>query len=235
MTENTPVRGPRIVAIDGPAGVGKSTVARLLAKRLHLPMLDTGAMYRAVALEVLEKGVDPGDRQAVSRVAAEAPVEVVAVGDGVEIRLDGRPVEPRIRTPEVSETSSAISTYPEVRRRLVELQRQAGTRFGAVVEGRDIGTVVFPGTPYKFFLEARTEVRASRRHRELEAAAGETPSLDRVKEDIERRDARDSGREDSPLTCDDSYMVIDTSELSVQEVVERMVRLIEEPSRAPAP
>ena len=230
MTETAADPGRRIVAIDGPAGVGKSTAARLLAERLRLPMLDTGAMYRAVALAVLEKGVDPGDREAVVALAAAAPVEVVARGGEVEIRLAGRRVEPRIRTPEVSEASSKISTYPEVRRRLVELQRQAGRRYGAVVEGRDIGTVVFPDTPYKFFLAAQTEVRARRRHRELTAAAGKAPSLDQVRKDIERRDARDSGRADSPLTCDESYQVIDTSDLSAPEVVERMVRWIEERS-----
>jgi cytidylate kinase len=215
------------VAIDGPAGVGKSTVARLLAARLGVPMLDTGAMYRAVALDVLERGVDPADREAVVAVAAASPVEVAAGAAGVGIRLAGEPVEPRIRTSEVSEATSRISTYPEVRRRMVELQRRAAERFGAVVEGRDIGTVVFPDTPHKFFLEARNEVRAERRHRDLEAAPGEAPPVEEVRRDLERRDRRDREREDSPLACDETYEVIDTSELSPEEVVERMVRAIE--------
>ncbi len=213
----------RIVAIDGPPGVGKTTVSRRLAQRLGVPVLDTGAMYRAVALDVLERGVDPRDREAVVRLAAVAAVDVVAKGNRVQVRLAGKDVEPRIRTPEVSEATSQISTYPEVRRRLVELQRETGKRLGAVVEGRDIGSVVFPDTPHKFFLEARSEIRAERRHRELAAAY----SLEKVRRDLERRDARDRGREDSPLTHDESYEVVDTSELTPDEIVDRMVRAIE--------
>ncbi len=213
----------RIVAIDGPSGVGKTTVSRRLAQRLGVPVLDTGAMYRAVALDVLERGVDPRDREAVVRLAAVAAVDVVAKGNRVQVRLAGQDVEPRIRTPEVSEATSQISTYPEVRRRLVELQRETGKRLGAVVEGRDIGSVVFPDTTHKFFLEARSEIRAERRHRELAAAY----SLEKVRRDLERRDARDREREDSPLTHDESYEVVDTSELTPDEIVDRMVRAIE--------
>jgi cytidylate kinase len=229
MGEAAVRRVPRIVAIDGPSGVGKSTAARLLAERLGVPVLDTGAMYRAVALEVLRRGVDPGDREAVVRVAMAAPVETVARRDGIEIRLAGEDVEPHIRTPEVSEVSSRISAYPQVRRRLVELQREAAAAVaaaagGAVVEGRDIGTVVFPDAPYKFFLDARSEVRAGRRHRDLAGAAG--PSVEEVRRDLERRDARDRARADSPLSFDASYELIDTSELSPGEVVERMLEVI---------
>lgn len=224
MTEATLQGPPRIVAIDGPSGVGKSTAARLLAARLGLPMLDTGAMYRAVALEVLRRGVDPGDREAVVRVAEEAPVETVARRRRIEVRLAGEDVEPLIRTPEVSEVTSKISTYPEVRRRLVELQRRAAAKAGAVVEGRDIGTVVFPDAPYKFFLEARSDVRAGRRHRDLAGAAG--PTVEEVRQDLERRDARDRARQASPLAYDPSYELIDTSDLSPSEVVEKMLEAI---------
>ncbi len=212
-----------IVAIDGPSGVGKSTAARLLAQRLGVPMLDTGATYRAVALKVLESGIDPEDRAAVLRVAEEAAVDLRLTADGdAEVLLDGRPVGQRIRTAEVSAATSKVSVLPEIRRRLVALQRRAAARFGGVVEGRDIGTVVFPDTPHKFFLDARPEIRAGRRHRDLQAA-GKTPSVDAVQRDLEERDARDSGRQESPLVCDESYHAIDTSDLTPDEVVDLMV------------
>lgn len=217
---------PLVVAIDGPSGVGKSTVARRLATRLGVPMLDTGATYRAVALKVLEQGVDPEDREAVLAVAESADLELRCGPHRLEVVLDGRPVGRRIRTPEVSAATSKISVHPEVRRRLVELQRRAAARSGAVVEGRDIGTVVFPDTPHKFFLSARPEVRARRRHREL-AAAGKGPALETVRRDIEERDARDSGRRASPMVCDDSYRALDTSDLTPDEIVERLLAAIE--------
>lgn len=211
-------RPPTVVAIDGPSGVGKSTVARRLADRLGLPVLDTGATYRALALQVLDAGVDPADREAVVRLAANAAVELAPVDGGFEVRLAGRPVGGRIRRREVGEATSRISAYPEVRERLVALQRSAAARRGAVVEGRDIGTVVFPSTPHKFFLDARPEVRVRRRHAEL-AGRGEAPSLAAVSAELERRDARDRGREVSPLRCDGSYTVVDTSDRSIDEVV----------------
>ena len=215
-----------VVAIDGPSGVGKSTVARLLAERLGLPMLDTGATYRALALKVLESGIDPEDREAVIGVAERTEVGVRARADGgVEVVLDGRPVGQRIRTPEVSAVTSRISIHPEIRRRLVEIQRRSAEDLGAVVEGRDIGTVVFPRTPYKFFLSARPRIRAERRHREL-AAAGRASSLETVRRDIEERDARDRGRLSSPLVCDETHHAIDTSELTPEEIVERMEEVI---------
>lgn len=217
---------PLIVAIDGPAGVGKSTVSRRLARRLGIPHLDTGAMYRALGLKVLESGVDPADRAAVEAVTAGAQVSLRPGEDGrFEVLLDGEPVELRIRTPEVSEATSTISVYPAVRRRMVSLQQETARRLGGVLEGRDIGTRVFPDTPHKFFLSARTEVRGRRRFKEL-TAAGRELTYEQVLEDLERRDRRDSTREDSPLAHDDSYTLVDTSDLTIDQVVEEMAKVV---------
>jgi len=219
---------PLIVAIDGPAGVGKSTVSRRLARRLGIPHLDTGAMYRALGLKVLASGIDPADRAAVEAVAGRTEVTLRPGEDGrFEVLLDGEPVEPRIRTTEVSETTSTISAYPEVRRRMVALQQETARRLGGVLEGRDIGTRVFPDTPHKFFLSARTDVRGRRRFRELQAA-GRRLTYEQVLEDLARRDLRDSTREDSPLTHDETYTLVDTSDLPIDEVVEKMAQAVAE-------
>lgn len=217
---------PLIVAIDGPSGVGKSTAARRLARLLGVPFLDTGAMYRAIGLKVLESGVDPADQAAVEAVAAGAAVSLGQQDDGsFEVLLDGQPVESRIRTPQVGETASTISVYPEIRRRMVELQRDAARHFGGVLEGRDIGTRVFPETPHKFYLDAQPEVRFQRRHREL-TAAGRSVSYEQVAEEIHSRDLRDSTRADSPLVRHDSHIFIDASDLTVEEVVDLMASRI---------
>jgi cytidylate kinase len=217
---------PIVVAIDGPSGVGKSTVARRLARRLGVPFLDTGAMYRAIALRVLASGADPADRDAVAAIAARTDVALRGRPDGsFEVLLDGAQVEPWIRTPEVGEATSTIAAYPEVRRRLVELQRDAARRCGGVLEGRDIGTRVFPETPHKFFLDARPDVRVRRRHDEL-TAAGREVTMEQVRDELARRDRRDTTRADSPLTRDPSYTYVDASDLGIDEVVDRMAAAI---------
>lgn len=226
MPADAAAPGPLIVAIDGPSGVGKSTVARRLAGRLGVPYLDTGAMYRALALDLIERGIDPGDRPAAVAAARAADLRVETGDDGVlAVLLDGRPVGDRIRTPEVGEATSRISAYSEVRERMVALQRELGGRLGGVVEGRDIGTTVFPDTPHKFFLVARSEIRHRRRHHQLRAAGREV-GFDRVVDEIESRDRRDSARADSPLVRAPDAVEIDTSELTADQVVERMAALV---------
>lgn len=218
--------GRLVVAIDGPAGVGKSTVARRLARRLGVPYLDTGAMYRTLALAALQRGIDPDDRERVLEMAREVRIGLMRQDDGgVEVLLDGEPVGERIRTPEVSAASSRVSTYPEVRERLVALQRACGAEMGAVMEGRDIGTQVFPETPYKFFLVARADERHRRRFDQLRGA-GATAELEAVAAEMTERDARDAGRSVAPLVRARGAAEIDTSDLTPDEVVDRMVEAI---------
>lgn len=223
---------PLIVAIDGPSGVGKSTAARRLARLLGVPFLDTGAMYRSIALKVLRCDLDPTDRAAVEALSAATDVRLERQEDGsFQVLLEGEPVEPFIRAPEVGEVASTISVHPGVRRRLVALQQEAARHWGGVLEGRDIGTRVFPETPHKFFLDASNEVRGRRRWEELKAAGREI-LYEEVVEEIRRRDHRDRTREDSPLTHDETYTCLDTSDLTIDQVVEVMAGAIEEKSRA---
>ncbi|HVS01622.1 MAG TPA: (d)CMP kinase [Thermoanaerobaculia bacterium] len=220
---------PPVVAIDGPAGVGKSTVTRKLAERLGLPYLDTGAMYRAVALAASRRGVDAEDETAVDELAAGTDLALELGADGhAAILLDGVSVAPHIRSQEIGELASRLAACSPVRRRLVGLQREFGRAHGAVLEGRDIGSVVFPETPWKFFLDARPEVRVQRRLEQLRRQ-GRPADRRQVAREVAARDARDSQRADSPLRRDAGSVVVDTSELSPQEVVERLVELIDDP------
>ena len=211
-----------IVAIDGPSGVGKSTTSKLVARELALPHIDTGAMYRALALKAVRAGINFDDHEALAATAREAKIELVRDGDLVRIFLDGEDVTGLIRTPQISMAASTISAVPAVRRILVQLQQNLGHESGGVLEGRDIGTKVFPETPFKFFLTARPEVRAERRFRELEAK-GEPVDQAAVLGDIERRDRQDSTRSDSPLSYDESYTIVDTSDMSIDDVVAAIV------------
>lgn len=221
-----------IVAIDGPSGVGKSTVAHRLAQHLGIPYLETGAMYRALGLEVLRTGIDPDDREAVADLASALDMRLEPRGDGrLEVLLNGEPLGEQSREEGVSQVTSRVSTYPEVRRKMVALQRALTRESGAVLEGRDIGTRVFPETPFKFFLEAPLEVRVERRFKQLRESGQNALSTERVREEVTERDLRDTTRADSPLTLDSTYEQIDTGNLSADEVVEEIARRIDEISR----
>lgn len=212
---------PLIVAIDGPSGVGKTTTSKLVARELNLPHIDTGAMYRAIGLAAKRRGIDTHDAAALEPLAAAARIEFLP-GEVPRVLLDGEDVTSLIRTPDISMAASDVSTIPGVRRILVELQQALGRRSGGVLEGRDIGTKVFPETPHKFFLTATPEVRAQRRYRELLAKGSAIP-YETVLAEALARDQQDSTREESPLTYDDSYTVLDTSQMSISEVVGAIV------------
>ena len=215
---------PLIVAIDGPAGVGKSTVSRRVARELGLPMIDTGAMYRAIGLAAIRRGIGLHDDAALESLAGEVRIDFVP-GERAHVLLDGEDVTELIRTQEISMAASHVSAVPAVRRVMVRLQQELGRRDGGVLEGRDIGTKVFPETPYKFFLTARPEVRAQRRQSDLELRGTPEP-FEKVLAETIQRDQQDSTRADSPLTYDESYRLIDTSDLTIDEVVERIVEAI---------
>ena len=224
-----------VVAIDGPAGSGKSTVARRVAEALGLPALDTGAMYRALTWAVLDAGIDPGDASAVIGAAEALELDV-----GPPVRVGGRDVNDAIRTPEVSAAVSVVAAVPEVRVVLVAAQQEwIEVHGGGVVEGRDIGTVVAPDALLKIYLEASEEERARRRLRQDDSpeAAGEgVGGLAAPRAAIHRRDAIDSGRTASPLAVADDAVVLDTTGLSVEGVVEEVLRryraVVEEAERA---
>ena len=205
----------RIIAIDGPAGSGKSTIAKRLATRLGLEYLDTGAMYRGIAFATLRRGLDPSDQEDVARIVRDVHMEV---GEGT-ITVDDVDATIEIRGPEVTRAVSLVAANPEVRTEMVRRQREWATeRGGGVLEGRDIGTVVFPDAVLKVYLTARPEVRAERRSKEVSDLSYET-----VASDLARRDALDQGRETSPLAEADGALVVDTSDLTVDEVVEALV------------
>jgi len=220
------VNKPLIVAIDGPSGVGKSTTSKRVATELRVPHIDTGAMYRAIALAATRANIPFNDGNALERLATASTVEFGA-GSPARVFLNGEDVSHLIRTPEISMAASHVSAVPQVRRVLVKMQQRLGRTNGGVLEGRDIGTVVFPETPYKFFLTARPEVRAKRRYDELRAKGADADFDDTLAETV-RRDRQDSTRADSPLAVNETYTVIDTSDLSIDDVVALIVRSVKQ-------
>ena len=216
---------PLIIAIDGPSGSGKSTLGRMLARELGLLYIDTGSMYRAVALAVIESSTKETDDVAVGDLAERIDIDLAGDPNSLRVTLDGRDVSDRIRDDDVTHMSSIISTVPAVRRAMVERQRELGQR-GGVMNGRDIGTVVFPRADVKFFLDAAPSERAERRlveEREHNAAA----TYEQTLVDINERDRRDTTRADSPLVAADDAVVIDSTGQPLEEVFKRMMSEVE--------
>ncbi len=210
-----------IIAIDGPAAAGKSSVARALAKRLNLLYLDSGSLYRAMAWKVLQKGMDPSQQEAVTAFCQDLNVVVHAGG---EVFVNQENITPFLRLPDVTRVSSLLSTYPGVRKKLLTLQR-ALAQNGAVMEGRDIGTVVFPDADIKFFLEASLAVRGERRYKEM-VAKGIACDLQTVIDEISKRDHSDRERAVAPLKAAKDAVIIDSTALSLDEVTAQMLRKI---------
>lgn len=214
------------IAIDGPAGAGKSTIAKELAKRLGFIYVDTGAMYRAMALYLLREGVPMDDSGKISAASQRADI-TIAYKDGLQqVLLDGENVTAFLRTEEVGNMASVSSANPDVRKKLVELQQNLANRENVVMDGRDIGTCVLPNADVKVYLTASAACRAKRRYEEL-TAKGETCDLGVIEADIEKRDHQDMTREHSPLRQAEDAVLLDSSDMTIREVVERILVLVE--------
>ena len=221
MSQRLPIQ----IAIDGPAGAGKSTIAKGVAARLGIAYLDTGAMYRAVGLKALRLGVSTHDEAAVCAMAQGASVEVRLQDGAQRVLLDGLDVSDAIRTPEVSMAASDVSRFAPVRARLVALQRQIAGQIDVVLDGRDIGTVVLPGAQFKFYVTASVQVRAQRRLLELRQKGKDLP-LQAVIDDIASRDHQDSTRAASPLAVAADAQILDTSDLSIEQAIAHVVERV---------
>lgn len=230
LADEAPVPPSLVIAIDGPSGSGKSTVARRVAGALNLRYLDTGAIYRALTWAVLEGGVDPENVEGVLAVAAVAQIRVSTDPPAQAVSVDGRDVAAAIRGPLVTRAVSAVSAIPQVRERLVALQRAIVGAGGIVVEGRDIGTVVCPDSPVKIFLTASAETRAARRSADAHISAGDR-DVSSVKADLARRDTLDSTRATSPLAMAPDAVPLDSTTMSEDAVVARVLDLVAQRSR----
>lgn len=211
-----------VIAIDGPSGAGKSTVARRLAERLRYIYIDTGALYRSIGWKALRQGVDPGDERALADLCSRTDVTIRKDNSDPRFFVDGADVTGHIRTPEMGMMASLVSKSPAVRARLLDLQRELGRQGGVVMDGRDIGTVVFPDADVKFYLDAGAEERGRRRYRELKSKGMEV-DLARITREIEERDLQDSSRALAPLRKAEDAAVIDSTAMSIEEVIDRML------------
>jgi CMP/dCMP kinase len=215
---------PLIIAIDGPSASGKSTLGRMLARALNLLYIDTGSMYRAIALAVVEAGVESTDQDRVGQLAREVEIDLQGDPDNLRVLLNGKDVTEQLRSDRVTELSSVVSAITAVRREMVRRQRELGMR-GAVLNGRDIGTVVFPAAPVKFYLTADPKERAQRRFQET-FAQNSSQSFEGTFEDLNERDRRDATRSDSPLKAAEDAIVVDSTGLTIDEVFEKMMSQI---------
>jgi len=215
---------PLVIAIDGPAGAGKSTVAQKVAARLGLTYVDSGATYRAMALKVLQSGIAPDDAPSVAKLVAQTDIDIAM--DGVRFRafVDGEDVTDKIRTPEVTLASAKVSRLPEVRAKLVAVQRSCAVGRGVVMEGRDIGTVVFPSAPLKIFLQADPVERARRRLKQ-DSKKGRSVTLEQTAQEIALRDQLDAERKISPLVPAPDAVKIDSTDLAADQVAEKILDL----------
>jgi CMP/dCMP kinase len=218
-----------VLTIDGPSGAGKGAVSARVAETLGWHLLDSGAVYRAVAVAVLDAGVDPADETAVVALCEGLDLDFTAGEDGISVLLDGRPVDQRLRAEEVSVMASRVAALPEVRRALLELQRRFRRSPGLVADGRDMGTVVFQDAPIKVFLEASVEERANRRYKQLKDK-GESVKFLRLFRDLEERDRRDRERSVSPTVPADDAVVIDSTDMGLNDVVEKVLELVHQRS-----
>lgn len=212
----------KVITIDGPAGAGKSTVSKAVAAELKYLYLDTGALYRALAYKALKNKLDVNDPDALSQLCGSTDVTLTNLNGKMTVFVDGENVDNKIRTEEVGLAASVMSAYPVVREKLLDLQREAGARGGIVAEGRDMGTVVFPEATFKFFLDADIEERIRRRHDEL-LQKSKPARLDAVSRDMKARDQQDSQRDIAPLAAAPDAVIIDSTSLSISEVVEIIV------------
>jgi CMP/dCMP kinase len=214
-----------VIAIDGPAGSGKSTVSKIIAKKLGIMYLDTGAMYRALTLKAIRQGMDLGDEKALARLASSTNINLSEESGRLKIFLDSEDVTSLIRTPELTNSVKYIARVPGVRKEMVRLQRAIGEKSGAVLEGRDIGTVVFPDADFKFYLDASLEERTARRHKEL-IESGESVRLEDIKKDVFARDESDIKRDVGALKKADDAVFVDTTDLSIDGVVDKILGYI---------